>query len=325
MGRRIASFKALQTCASSTFKETKLKPGIFQDLTIVAIDPRSVYLNDGKDKRERARMARFELTEGDQKGSRISAFVYNGKGGELLATKNHPFIQLGEVKRLMVKEVNRFGAFLDWGLEKDLYLPFKEQTFRPKQGQSYLFTLRIDGRERLYASMKIRDMLKRNPPYKERDWVKGIVYSIHPELGAFLAVDGIYDSMIPKKDLLGAITEGENLDARVQSIDDKGRLLLSLRDRAHLVIGDDAERIYAKLVQSGGYLNLGDHSSPEEIKRLFGISKSSFKRALGKLYRKQRIRLDPKGIYLVEKTEDGRRPNDRRESIGKGKRKRNNN
>ncbi|WP_425540208.1 CvfB family protein [Microaceticoccus formicicus] len=239
-----------------------------------------------------------ELGNDDIIDTELNVFVYNFDRGEYIATKKTPLIELGQLKVLEVKEISKIGIFLDWGLEKDLFLPFQEVTFKPHKGMHYLFGLYVDKSNRLCATMRIKESLVPNDCYKENDWITGTVYGVNRDYGAFVAVDNKYDGLVHNKDLLGVVTEGESLRARVISITDDGKLNLSLRDRAHMVIDDDADKIYSKLVKNDGFLRFNDKSSPNEIRKTFGISKSSFKKAIGKLYKNKKIEFFNDGIKL---------------------------
>lgn len=247
---------------------------------------------------EKILLPTIELVNNDKIGTELKVFVYNFERGEYIATKKMSLIELGELKVLEVKEITKIGIFLDWGLDKDLFLPFQEVTFKPHKGMHYLFGLYVDKSNRLCATMRIKESLVPNDLYKENDWVTGTVYGVNRDYGAFVAIDNKYDGLVHNKDLLGVVTEGESLRARVISVTDDGKLNLSLRDRAHMVIDDDADKIYSKLVKSDGFLRFNDKSNPNEIRKAFGISKSSFKKAIGKLYKDKKIEFFNDGIKL---------------------------
>ncbi len=231
-------------------------------------------------------------------GSIVKVFILFNEKGRFIATKKEPYIEIGELKSLEVKEITKVGIFLDWGLDKDLFLPFQEVTFKPQKGMFYLFGLYEDKSKRLCATMRIREFLKPCDIYEKNDWVTGTIYGINRDYGAFVAVDNKYDALIHNKDILGVITEGEHIKARVTSVTNDGKLNLSLRDRAYKVIDDDAEKIYIKLQKNDGYLPYNDSSNPSDIRREFGISKSSFKKAIGKLYKEKKIIFINNGIKI---------------------------
>ena len=164
-----------------------------QILTVKRIKTFGVYLGcDGED--QAVLLPAKYVPEGSGIGDEIEVFVYRDSQDRLVATTLEPKLRLGETAVLEVKEVGKIGAFLDWGLEKDLFLPFKEQTWRPESGQSCLVALYIDKSHRLCATMKVYEYLKTDSDYQKNDYVEGIVYQINEHYGAFVAVDGKYDS-----------------------------------------------------------------------------------------------------------------------------------
>ena len=274
--------------------------GEIQKLKIKRSTSFGVYLTDleGKNRNEEILLPKREVPKNLKAGDTIEVFIYRDSEDRLIATTRRPKITLGEVGLLRVKDITKIGAFLDWGLEKDLLLPFKEQTMKLIKGKKYLVGLYVDKSDRLCATMKIKDFLRTDSPYKENDWVKGTIYSINEDMGAFVAVDNKYHGMIPKKELIGVYAPGEEVELRVTKVREDGRLDLSLRDKSYLQIDKDAERILEKIKEKGGFLPLNDNSSPEEIKKQLNMSKSSFKKAVGRLLKERKIRFEKKGIRL---------------------------
>ncbi|HHV45732.1 MAG TPA: S1 RNA-binding domain-containing protein [Tissierellia bacterium] len=274
--------------------------GEIQKLKIKRSTSFGVYLTDleGKNRNEEILLPKREVPKNLKAGDTIEVFIYRDSEDRLIATTRRPKITLGEVGLLRVKDITKIGAFLDWGLEKDLLLPFKEQTMKLIKGKKYLVGLYVDKSDRLCATMKIKDFLRTDSPYKENDWVKGTIYSINEDMGAFVAVDNKYHGMIPKKELIGVYAPGEEVELRVTKVREDGRLELSLRDKSYLQIDKDAERILEKIKEKGGFLPLNDNSSPEEIKKQLNMSKSSFKKAVGRLLKERKIRFEKKGIRL---------------------------
>lgn len=240
-----------------------------------------------------------ELSPEDRIGETISVFIYKDNHNRIIATKRIPIITIGELAMLEVKEITSIGAFMDWGLSKDLLLPFKEQTVKLEKGRKYLVALYIDKSDRLCATMRIRDYLSSESPYKVNDWVQGVVYSYNREIGAFVAVDNRYEAMIPAQEVYGAITEGETIKARVVNIKKDGKLDLTLRDRSYLMIDEDAKTILDVLERNNGFVPYNDGSNPTAIREKFqGMSKSSFKKALGHLLKEKKIEFYNDGIQL---------------------------
>lgn len=232
-------------------------------------------------------------------GDSLEVFLYRDSKDRLIATVNEPFIALGKVARLRVVQVSGIGAFLNWGLEKDLFLPFKEQTRRVKEGEEILAALYIDKSSRLAATMKLYPYLEIAKGYKKDDMVSGTVYQLADGYGAYVAVDDKYQGMIPAREPWGSIQPGDWINARVTAVKEDGKLDLSLREKAYVQMDADGEKILALLKEKEGSLPLGDKSSPEEIKKILGMSKNEFKRAIGRLYKKRIIEIAPENIRLV--------------------------
>ena len=239
-----------------------------------------------------------EVPEGTKVGDVLEVFIYRDFQDRLIATTRRPKVVLGEVGPLKVVDITKIGAFLDWGLEKDLFLPFKEQSMKLEKGREYLIGVYIDKSDRLCGTMKIKDFLESDSPYKEGDWVKGTIYSINDEFGAFVAVDNKYEGLIPKKELIGVYVPGEVVDLRVTHVKEDGKLDLSLRDKFYIEIEDDAEYILNKAQEKGRVLMLNDNSSPKDIKKELNMSKSAFKRAVGRLLKEDKIEFIENGIKL---------------------------
>ena len=176
-------------------------------------------------------------------GTKLEVFIYRDSDDRLIATTEEPEIMLGQVRLLTVKEVTGIGAFVGWGLEKDLFLPFKEQTVKVVPGHQYLMALYIDKSRRLCATMKIYEYLTTDHNYVKDDTAEGTVYQIHETLGVFVAVDNQYHGMIPKKNLHGPCRIGDHVKARVVRVRDDGKLELSLQEKAYIQIDIDAEKI----------------------------------------------------------------------------------
>lgn len=233
-------------------------------------------------------------------GDRIEVFVYRDSKDRMIATVNRPYITIGEIASLKVADVTKIGAFMDWGLEKDLLLPYKEQTTKVEKGKTYLVRLYIDKSDRLCATMKLYGHLSNQSSYHVNDKVTGTVYEISNNFGAFVAVDDKYDALIKKQQLFADIKVGDQVEARVVRIHDNGKLDLSIRKKAYKQMDDDAQMILDALMEQGGKLALHDKSNPEDIKRELGMSKNGFKRAVGHLLKEGKIELGQEEIHLIE-------------------------
>ena len=229
-------------------------------------------------------------------GDEVEAFVYNTHD-EFEATLKKPFAQVGDLKKLKVVDKAKIGYFVDNGIGKDIFLPFKESYGRLTVGEEYLLYLYHDKSNRLALTMNIKDKLKVNENYKVNDIVKGTIYSIGRP-GAFVAIENKYDGMIPAEEIKGIYKIGDEVEARVQRILQTGFITLTLREKAYKQIDADADLILELLEDNGGVLELGDKSNPEIIKDLTGLSKKAYKRAVGHLYKNRLINIYDKKIEL---------------------------
>lgn len=255
--------------------------------------------NLGKTKESCVLLPAKQVPEGSKKGDGIDVFIYKDSQDRLIATTQTPKIILGELAVLEVVDVTKIGAFLDWGLEKDLLLPFSEQTVKVKVGEKYLIGLYVDKSDRLCGTMKVYDFLRIDSPYKTGDNVEGIVFGKNPEYGIFVAVDGKYNAMIPKNEAVKTLRIGEKIRGRVLEKREDGKLNLSIREKGYIQMDIDSAKIMEKLNESNGYLPYHDKSSPEDIRSVFGMSKNEFKRAIGRLYKEKRIEITNEGIQKV--------------------------
>ena len=273
-----------------------IKLGQKQILKVVKKVEFGVYLSeDGSDK-DKVLLPRKQVPEGAAQGSEIEVFIYRDSDDRLIATTSEPKIMLGDVRRLKVKDVGRIGAFLDWGLEKDILLPFREQTRKVEKGEEVLCALYVDKSSRLCVTMNVYKYLRSDSPYGKDDRVIGTVYEMSDNFGAFVAVDDIYSGLIAKKELYGNIKIGDSVYARVVSVKEDGRLNLSLREKAYLQMDTDAEKVLGMLEDSKGVLPFTDKASPELIRERTGMSKNEFKRAVGRLLKENRIEIRPDSI-----------------------------
>ncbi len=262
-----------------------------------------VYLTDRvydrEDNYEAILLPKKQVPQGVKRGDAIEVFIYRDSDDRMIATTNEPKLQLGDLAVLPVMQVNKVGAFLGWGLEKDLLLPFKEQSYKVEKGDQVLVTLYIDKSQRLCATMKVYDYLQTDAPYKKNDMVTGLVYNFNPDFGAFVAVENRYNGMIQKKELVRKVRIGEEIQVRVVSVREDGKLNLSMREQAHVQMDIDSANIMKKLEANGGFLPYHDKSKPDEIKEVFGMSKNEFKRAIGRLYKMKKIVIKDNGIEAV--------------------------
>ncbi len=275
-----------------------IKLGEKQTLQVVKKVEFGVYLGDGENKEERVLLPAKQAPDGVQTGDRLEVFIYRDSKDRLIATTAEPKITLHQVARLRVAQVGRVGAFLDWGLEKDLLLPFKEQTRKVTAGEECLAALYIDKSDRLCATMNVYPYLEKDSPYRKDDMVEGTIYEISENFGAFVAVDDRYSALVPKKEYYGNARIGDRVSARVTAVKEDGKLDLSLRAKAYLQIEKDAEKVLSVIDSFDGALPFTDKASPEVIRREMQMSKNEFKRAVGHLLKEGRIEIMERAIRV---------------------------
>ena len=274
-----------------------------QTLTVVKKVEFGIYLAEDKnaEAKDRVLLPAKQVPEGTKEGDTLEVFIYKDSSDRLIATTREPKLQVGEVGVLPVQQVTRIGAFLDWGLEKDLLLPYHEQTLRVREGENCLVALYVDKSSRLCATMKVYHCLSKRTPYIVGDQVKGRVYEISDRFGVFVAVDDKYSALIPAREAKGKYRPGQILDLRVTEVKEDGKMNVSDRQKAYLQIDEDAKMVMGVIDEFAGVLPFDDKVSPEVIKREFGLSKNAFKRAVGHLLKEGKIEIKEKRIYAIHK------------------------
>ena len=270
-----------------------------QKLKIVKEVEFGVYLGDEK---EKVLLPKKQVPEGAKKDDELEVFIYRDSSDRPIATVRTPKLMAGETAVLSVSDVTDIGAFLDWGLEKDLFLPFKQQTAKVKPGDECLVALYIDKSSRLCATMKVYHHLQTDSPYRKNDTVTGRVYELSGNFGAFVAVDDKYSALIPKKEMYGGkkYQVGDMVTARVADVKEDGKLELAVRQKAYLQMEEDADRLMGIIDRHGGVLPFSDKADPELIRRETGMSKNEFKRALGGLYKCRRVEIGESSVRKIK-------------------------
>ena len=274
-----------------------------QDLVIVNSKEQGVYLGETQDAGigERILLPKKQVPTGAKVGDVISVFVYRDSQDRLVATIHEPYLLLGQIARLRVRQTTKIGAFLDWGLENDLLLPFRVQTRKVTEGEEVLAALYVDKSGRLAATMRVYPYLEKNSPYHTGDTVKGTVYEIADNFGVFVAVDDRYSGMIPKREAQAGYSVGQELTLRVTHVKEDGKLDLSAREKAALQIHRDADAVLRKIREEyEGELPFDDKADPETIREVFGLSKAAFKRAVGHLYKMHDLRMENGKILVTD-------------------------
>lgn len=238
-----------------------------------------------------------EIKEGDK----LEVFIYRDSKDRLISTLKKPLITVGEIAYLKVVSQNNIGAFVDFGLERDLFVPLKEQSFKLKEGKKYLFYMYVDKTDRLAATTRIDSYLDlaEEGKYKVSDEVNAIVYDTNENGTLNVAIDGEYRGLILANEHFDYIYPGQEIQARIKRIYEDGTIGLTTRKKRLDARSELSERILKYLEENGGFMPFNDKSSPEDIKREFNTSKNYFKMTLGGLMKEKLISQDKDGTRLL--------------------------
>ncbi len=245
-------------------------------------------------------LPRKQVPEGIKAGAQMTVFIYRDSQDRIIATTNTPFITMGEIKKLRVKNVTSIGAFMDWGLEKDILLPFKEQTASLKEGREYLVRMYADKSGRLCVSMKLYGHLLPVENYEKNQTFTGTVYEYKKGMGAFVAIDDKYSGLIHESELYDKVMVGDVVSGRIVNIREDGKADLALRAPAYKQMDEDSQMVYDVIKSYRGVLPFTDKADKDIIKKEFGLSKNAFKRAVGHLLKEGKIKITEKTIEIAD-------------------------
>lgn len=274
--------------------------GKWQTLQVVRSKDFGVYLAEKMDDKDAVLLPRKQVPEDLKAGGKLEVFVYLDSSDRPIATINKPLITLGEIAKLEVASVGNIGAFMNWGLEKDILMPFKEMVGKVREGKEYLVYMYMDKSNRPCVSMRLYDHLSSDSPYNKGDQVEGYVYQMNDNLGAFVAVNNKYQGLIPKQELHKKLYIGDMLSLRVSEVRKDGKLNLSMGRLAYQQMEEDSEMVYQAILSYDGVLPFTDKASPEIIEREMGLSKNAFKRAIGRLLKEKRIEIHEHSIVILD-------------------------
>ena len=275
-----------------------LNIGNYNTLKIIKILSFGAYL-DGGDGKEILLPTRY-VPDGAQVGDEVKAFIYHDNEGRLIATTLHPNAVVGEFAFMQVKSVNTMGAFLDWGLMKDLLVPYKEQKLTMREGKWYLVYVRLDHvTGRIMASARIEKFLNNISPKYEFNQEVSLLVADDTEIGYKVIVNNLHWGMVYHNQVFQRLEKGEHLKGYVKEIREDDKLDISLTPLGYQKVDGIAQTILQALQMQNGFLPVHDKSDPEVIYSLFRCSKKAFKQAIGALYRQHRIALEPDGIRLI--------------------------
>ncbi|EOS42719.1 hypothetical protein C810_04300 [Lachnospiraceae bacterium A2] len=277
-----------------------MRLGEKQELIVVKKVEFGIYLAEHEGDETRVLLPAKQVPEGTQVGDVLEVFLYRDSKDRMISTTQKPKLTMGEARPLKVVSVQRIGAFLDWGLEKDLFLPYKEQITKVQENDEIMVRLYLDKSRRLCASMKgVYDLLRTDSPYGPGDMVHGRVYEFSGNFGTFVAVDNCFSALIPSHEDHSSLRIGDVVEARVTGVKQDGKLDLTLREKAYMQMDKDAVYVMELIEKHGGALPFNDKASPEVIMEEAKMSKNAFKRAVGHLYKERKIKITSEGILKL--------------------------
>jgi predicted RNA-binding protein (virulence factor B family) len=274
-----------------------LNIGKINTLTIVKKQGPDIYLDNGLS--AKVLLADKKPPENCQVGDALEVFVYVDSEGHLAATTKIPLAQVNDIAWLKVVSLNYVGAFLDWGLPKDLLVPFSEQHHEMEVGKSYLVKVFLDDKNRIAATTKIDRFIEDESIDFEVGQKVSLIIADKTELGFKAIVNNTHWGLLYQNELFQPLRRGQKLDGYIKQIREDGKIDLILQEPGYGKVVSLTDKILIKLNKNNGVLALSDKSPPEAIYAAFGVSKKVFKQAIGALYKKQLITIDKDGIKLV--------------------------
>lgn len=274
-----------------------LELGKFNTLKIARKVDFGVFLSSGTDE---VLLPKKYLEPAMEIGSDVAVFIYKDSEDRTIATTQKPFAQVGEFAYLKVKEVNSFGAFMDWGLEKDLLVPFREQDKKLEAGKSYVVYVYVDKlTKRIAASAKINRYAKNDEMLLSENEEVDLLLFKQTDLGYGAIINNLHQGLIYKNEVFTNLAVGDKVKGWIKTLREDGRIDLRLQ-KVGFELSDDAQKlILKKLSEKNGFLALNDASEPQLIKNELGMSKKTFKKAIGGLFKSKRISLEENGIKLL--------------------------
>ena len=275
-----------------------IKLGRFNQLRVVKRVDFGMYL-DGGDEGEILLPLRY-VPEGCEVDDMLNVFIYLDSEERLVATTLTPYVQVGEFAYLEVSWVNQFGAFLNWGLMKDIFVPFREQKQKMVVGKRYMIHAHLDDESyRIVASAKVEHFLSdETPEYQPGEEVEAIVWQ-KTDLGYKMIVENKYSGLVYENEIFTPLHVGKKVRAYIKQVRPDGKIDLELQKSGYAKVGDFSRELLEYIKASGGTITLTDKSDAEEIYAVFGVSKKTFKKAVGDLYKKRIIRLSDGSISLA--------------------------
>lgn len=277
-----------------------IKVGQFNTLNVTKVVEFGVFVNGGYEYGNILLPKRY-VPKNTVVDDSVEVFIYFDSEDQIIATTEKPMAQIGEFAKLKCINTNQVGAFLDWGLPKDLLVPFSEQRVKMQEGKSYLVFLYVDkASQRIVASTKLNRFLDKTPAHYKRGDQVNLTVIEETDLGFKCAINSVHSGLLFKSEAFGKIFIGKNLKGYIQRVRDDGKIDLSFQKLDREKIDSLSEKVIQTLEKKDGFLPVSDKSSPEEIFELFRTSKATFKKTIGRLYKERQIRIAPEGIYLIK-------------------------
>lgn len=280
-----------------------LELGKRQQVKIIRLADHGAYINDDKEACDDILLPIKQLRQPAAVNDRYDVLVYRDSSDRLIATTHISKLTLNQCGLLKVSQVNRNGAYLDWGLEKDLFLPFALQKKRVREDQWVFVACTIDESQRLCATTLVEPFLEKAMPYQTGDYAEGVCYGFTQDQQAKIAIDQQYYALIPAHECDEYIRVNKPISGIIGAPLPDGTATLNPRKNAHLEMDRDGQTILNVLDNHGGQLPYHDHSDPKDITAVFKMSKGAFKRAIGRLHKQQKIMITDQGINRIEKKE----------------------
>ncbi len=243
-----------------------------------------------------------EAPAGCAVGDPVEVFVYPDSDDTLVASTQRPHAQVGEFACMKVASMTKFGAFLDWGLKKNLLVPFSEQNGSMVEGRRYIVHVYVEARGgRIVASAKLDRFLDKEPAEYTRHQPVDLLIAEHTDLGYKAVVDNRHWGLLYDADVFQPLRYGQRLRGYIKNVREDGKVDLMLQQAGYAKVGGVAEQLLAKLEAAGGFLAVTDKSPPEQIYATFGVSKKTFKQAVSALYKERLITIEPNGLRITGK------------------------
>jgi len=273
--------------------------GKYNTMRVVKEVDFGLYLDGGEEYDEILLPTRY-VPENVQPDDEIEVFIYLDSEDRIIATTEDPIAEVGDFTFLQVVEVTPVGAFLDWGLPKDLLLPFREQKVKVNEGQVVLVYIYLDVEsKRIVASAKIEKFLDNIPPAYEIGQEVQVLVAEQSDLGYKCVIENTHSGMIYENEIFRKVFVGQSLKAYIKKIRDDEKIDISLQKIGYEAIDEIAQKVLNHIIKSGGSISITDKSSADEISKVFGISKKNFKKAIGNLYKQKLIKLAPGTIEMI--------------------------